>query len=189
MVNVLSKRGHRYIWRCVTWLTKPNHGFSASHDHLYKTPWLQLIWFSPLHCYAILRQWLTHLPLAKMAAILADDIFKCIFLNENDKILFQISALVQVMAWRRAVDRPLPEPKINQFTDEYMRHKTYEHILQSIHAECGRLWPQTSISIDEWISKIIYKWPMKRGVSFTTPTFFIAWARVPDGKTINITYL
>ena len=29
---------------------------------------------------------LTHLPLDKMAAILADDIFKCIFLNESDKI-------------------------------------------------------------------------------------------------------
>ena len=46
-----------------------------------------------------------------MAAILADDIFKCIFLNENDIILIQISlkfvprspidnkpALVQVLA-------------------------------------------------------------------------------------------
>ena len=32
-----------------------------------------------------------HLPLDKMAAILADDIFKCIFLNENDRILIQIS--------------------------------------------------------------------------------------------------
>ena len=50
-------------------------------------------------------------PLDKMAAILADDIFKGIFLNENDRILIQISlkfvprgpvdnkwALVQVMA-------------------------------------------------------------------------------------------
>ena len=49
-----------------------------------------------------------------MAAIWADNIFKCIFLNENDKIPIQISlklvprspvdnktALVQVMAWRR----------------------------------------------------------------------------------------
>ena len=57
---------------------------------------------------------LTHLPLDKMAAILADDIFICIFLNGNYRIQFQISlkyiprspidnkpALVQVMAWRR----------------------------------------------------------------------------------------
>ena len=34
---------------------------------------------------------LTHLPLDKIAAILADDIFKCIFLNENDRISIQIS--------------------------------------------------------------------------------------------------
>ena len=34
---------------------------------------------------------LTHLPLDKMTAILANNIFKCIFLNEKDKILIQIS--------------------------------------------------------------------------------------------------
>ena len=57
-----------------------------------------------------------------MAAILAADISKCIFLNENDGILIQISlkfvpmspidnkpALVQVMAWCRTGDKPLPE--------------------------------------------------------------------------------
>ena len=61
-------------------------------------------------------QCLTHLPLDNMAAILADDIFKCIFLNENFRISIQISlkfvpkgpidnksALVQVMA---AMNRP-----------------------------------------------------------------------------------
>ena len=53
----------------------------------------------------------------------ADDIFKCIFLNENVWIPFQISlkflprgainnipALVQIMAWRRSGDKPLSEP-------------------------------------------------------------------------------
>ena len=34
---------------------------------------------------------LTHLPLDKMAASLADNIFKCIFLNENVWILIKIS--------------------------------------------------------------------------------------------------
>ena len=29
-------------------------------------------------------QWLTHLPLDKMAAILAEENFKCSFLNENE---------------------------------------------------------------------------------------------------------
>ena len=54
---------------------------------------------------------------------LADDIFKCIFLNENVSISIKfslkfvpkgqinyISALVQIMAWRRRGDKPLFEP-------------------------------------------------------------------------------
>ena len=31
------------------------------------------------------------------------------------------SALVQVMAWRRTGDKPLPEPVLTQFTDENLR--------------------------------------------------------------------
>ena len=71
-----------------------------------------------------------------MAAILADDIFKCIFLNENDKTLIQISlkfipdcpvdnnpALVKIMAWRQIGDKPLSEPMLTRFTDAYMHHK------------------------------------------------------------------
>ena len=70
-----------------------------------------------------------------MAAILADDIFKRIFLNGNVIIYIQISlkfvpkssidnkpALVQVMAWRRIGDKPLSEPMLTWFTDGYMRH-------------------------------------------------------------------
>ena len=69
-----------------------------------------------------------------MAAILAD-IVKFIFMKENDRILVQISlkfvsrspidnkaALVQVIAWRRTGDKPLPEPMMTQFPDAYMRH-------------------------------------------------------------------
>ena len=70
-----------------------------------------------------------------MAAILADDNFKCIFLNENDRIPIRISlkfiprspidnkpALVQVMAWHRTGDTPLPKLMLTQFSDAYMRH-------------------------------------------------------------------
>ena len=61
-----------------------------------------------------LRQYGRHFP---------DDIFKCIFLNENEWILIKIllkfipecpinniSSLVQIMAWRRPGDKPLSEP-------------------------------------------------------------------------------
>ena len=78
---------------------------------------------------------LTHLPLDKMAAIVADDNFKCMFVNENNKIPIRISlkfvprspidskpALVRVMAWRRIGEKPLPEPVWTHTTDAYMRH-------------------------------------------------------------------
>ena len=55
----------------------------------------------------------------------ADDIFKCIFLNENVWIPIKISlkfvpkgpinnipAMVQIMAWRRPGDKPLFEPMV-----------------------------------------------------------------------------
>ena len=64
-----------------------------------------------------------------------DDIFKCIFLNENVCITFKISlkfvpkgpidkipALVQIMAWRRTGDKPLSEPMMTYVVDAYMRH-------------------------------------------------------------------
>ena len=78
---------------------------------------------------------LTCLPLDKMATILADDIFKCIFFNENDWILIQISlkfvyrspidnepTLVGVMAWHWTGDKSLPESMLTQFPDAYMQH-------------------------------------------------------------------
>ena len=68
---------------------------------------------------------LTHLPMDKMATILTEDIFQSIFMNETFCISIWIplkfvpkgpinnkSALVQVMAWRRTGDKPLPEPRL-----------------------------------------------------------------------------
>ena len=64
----------------------------------------------------------------------ADDIFKCIFVNENTWIPTKISlnyvsyglinnmaALVQTMAWRRPGDKPLSEPMMGRFGDTCMR--------------------------------------------------------------------
>ena len=78
---------------------------------------------------------LTQLSTDKMAAIMADDLSKYIFMNEKFCILIRISlkfvlkgpidnksVLVQVMAWRRIGDKPLSEPMLTQFTDGYMRH-------------------------------------------------------------------
>ena len=73
-------------------------------------------------------------PLEKRAVILADGIFKCMFLNENGRVPNYISlkfvagslvhnkpALVQVMAWGRMGDKSLPEPMMAEFTDTYIR--------------------------------------------------------------------
>ena len=64
-----------------------------------------------------------------------DDIFKCIFMNENFCSLIRISlkfvpqglndnksALVQAMALCQLGDKPLHGPLMAQFTDVYMRH-------------------------------------------------------------------
>ena len=69
---------------------------------------------------------------------LADDIFKCIFLNENIWIHINISlkfvpksriinipALVQIMAWHRPGDKPLFEPRQDG------RH-SIKHIFKSV---------------------------------------------------------
>ena len=66
--------------------------------------------------------------------IITDDIFKSIF-NESVWISITISlkfipkgpidyksALVQVMAWHRTGEKPLPESMLTQFTDAYIRH-------------------------------------------------------------------
>ena len=71
-----------------------------------------------------------------MAAILADDIFNCISLNENDRIPTQTSPkyvprslidnnppLSQVIAWCRTGAKPLPGSMVTQCIDAYMRHR------------------------------------------------------------------
>ena len=90
-----------------------------------------------------------------MAANFADDIFKCIFLNEKFSISIQISlkfvsrgpidnkpALVQVMAWRRTGNKPLPKPTLSQFTDAYMRHQ----IFQRSYLSCGEFLNHNTLS-------------------------------------------
>ena len=65
----------------------------------------------------------------------ADDIFRCIFMNERICILIKISlkfvlkgpinsipALVQVMARRQTGDKPLSEPMMALVGDAYMHH-------------------------------------------------------------------
>ena len=61
---------------------------------------------------------------------ITDDIFKSIF-NESVWISLKFipkgpidykSALVQVVAWHRTGEKPLPESMLTQFTDAYIWH-------------------------------------------------------------------
>ena len=74
-------------------------------------------------CGAIRPQWVNSLKLRQNGRHFADDIFKCIFLNENARISLKkslkfvpkvrinnIPALVQIMAWHPPGDKPLSEP-------------------------------------------------------------------------------
>ena len=65
----------------------------------------------------------------------ANDIFRCIFLNEKFCVLIKVSrkfilngpidnnpTLVQIMAWRQIGDKPLFEPMLTLFTDTWRIH-------------------------------------------------------------------
>ena len=38
------------------------------------------------------------------------------------RVIDNMSALVQVIAWRQPGDKPLPKPMMTQLTDAYMHH-------------------------------------------------------------------
>ena len=113
-----EKRSHSYK-------TNPLQSVSGCHQVVY---WWNGLTFVKWLRRAVVQSniGLTYLPQAN---------FKCIFLNENDRIPIRFSlkfvpmspiynepAMVQIMAWRRTGDKPLSEPMLTHFTDAYMRH-------------------------------------------------------------------
>ena len=91
---------------------------------------LNQCWPSSMSPCGITRdQWINTLRPRQNGRHFADDIFKCIFLNENVWIpikiwmkflpkgpINNIPALVQIMAWRRPGDKPLSEPMMVSLT-------------------------------------------------------------------------
>ena len=83
----------------------------------------------------ISKFYLNTLRLRQSGRHFADDIFKCIFLNEKVLIFIQISlklvpknpinnksTLFQIMAWCWSGDKPLSEPMLVYLTDTYICH-------------------------------------------------------------------
>ena len=88
----------------------------------------------------------------------ADDIFKCVFMNEKFCILIQVSLksvlkgpidntiAFRVMAWCRTGHKPLPELMLTRFTDAYMRHDARRRWVKSI-GEMLHEWPRSLFTI------------------------------------------
>ena len=106
----------------------------------------------------------------------ADDIFKCIFLNENVLIPITISlkfvpkgpinnipALVQIMAWRRPGDKPLSEQMMVSLPThicvarpQWVKDKFHIEFLYNF-SECAAVSPATAYEIrsQKWRTNII----------------------------------
>ena len=96
-----------------------------------------------------------------------DDIFKCIFMNENVWILIKISlkyvpkvrinnipALVQIMAWRRLGDKPLSEQMMVCFTDIYASPGLNELIIGDIETE---MYLEKLLPLDDYLGEELYR--------------------------------
>ena len=128
--------------------------------------------------------WLNSLRPRQNGRHFADDIFKCIFLNENVWIPIKISlkfvpkgpinnipALVQIMAWRRPGGKPLSEP---------MMVSLLTHICVA-----RPQWVKCEIAVtplltqgnypNHALSHWAYDWN-----SFTSQTKSLHWSRVTD---------
>ena len=106
------------------------HHSNHHEDHLLYIPrtvrvLLCLAVFGTRRLYSYLSWLLNTLRPKQNGRYCPDDVFKCILLNENNRISIKISvksvsegpisnspALVQIMAWGRSGDKPLSEPMI-----------------------------------------------------------------------------
>ena len=124
-----------------------------------------------------------------------NDIFKCIFLNENAQISLKkslkfvpkvwinnIPALVQIMAWRRSGDKPLSEPTVFSFlTHIWVTLPQWVKPSSSIKSFTGFFEHQwfpikyaLSDNIDKMSNKILYElsWKLPRKVSLLSDVYF-----------------
>ena len=115
------------------------------------------IWAStilPLHW------WLITLRPRQNGRHFADDIFKCIFLNENVWIPIEISltfvpkdlinnipALVQIMAWRPPGDKPLSEPMVVSLLMHICVTQSQWIIARLQHLQLLMHWKYSSIAL------------------------------------------
>ena len=106
----------------------------------------------------------------------ADDIFKCIFLNERVWILLKISlkfvpkarinnipALVQIMAWRRTGDKPLSEPLLVSLwapiyitRPQWVNHVSWCHMVSLGHNKWTYISCESCVELCALKNSLIY---------------------------------
>ena len=111
----------------------------------------------------------------------ADDIFKCILLNENVWITIKnwlkfvpkglinsIQALVQIMAWRRSGDKPLSEPMMySLLTDKCVTRPQWDYLQYII------LWINSLINI--FTGSLTDVWHRTVSISSVLNTYHLSW--------------
>ena len=108
----------------------------------------------------------------------ADDIFKCVFLNENEWISLKISpkfvpkvrinnipSLVQIMVWRRPGDKPLSEPMMVSLPTQICVNRP-QWVNSSPRAAYMPQWTVSSLvlvkacRLFDWTPENIFRWNM-----------------------------
>ena len=111
------------VYFCHWWHVIHVYDRSTCFVQLWKQMYFYCNWHWLIHKFHEYRQTFNTLRPRQNGRRFPDDIFKCIFLNENAWISLKISlkfvpmvridnipALVQIRAWRRPGDKPLSEP-------------------------------------------------------------------------------
>ena len=115
-------------------------------------------------------QWVNTLRPRENGRHFADDIFKCIFFNENAWISLRISlkfvpkvrinnilALVQKMAWRRPGDKPLSEPvMVSLLTHICVTRPQWVNYVFANHHRTSECWKPSLC--DKWICWLQVGW-------------------------------
>ena len=105
------------------WIHRTNGQWRGKYIHLMTSSWFAQYNWRNIGYLRLPETHLNTLRPGQDGRYIPDDIFECIFFNENVKISIKISlkfvlkgpiniipALVQIMAWRRPGDKPLSEP-------------------------------------------------------------------------------
>ena len=120
-ISCFHSQGHtllcKWLWRCTTTELENSYFWTMTSVNLECTP----AWFAT----TLVGNRFNTLRPRQNGRHFSDDIFKCIFVNENVWISIEISlkfvpkspinnipASVQIMAWRRPGDNPLSGPRL-----------------------------------------------------------------------------